>query len=108
VRVIDVLCAPCLRAGKKRRLARFRLSAEGTVITIAGRAAPSAISPVWRAGPPRVVPASDVLRGRMPVWTGPPGAGKVHMLCGCGHEAQIRRERILAALAVPGVPVIDL
>jgi hypothetical protein len=45
-----------------------------------------------------------------PLWTGPDGADKVHLMCGHGHEVQIRRERIIAALdaAPDGVTTIPL
>jgi hypothetical protein len=39
----------------------------------------------------------------VPDWT----RGKVTLRCGCGHDVQIRRERILAALNA-GVSAVDL
>ena len=41
--------------------------------------------------------------------TGPDGEDKVHLSCGYGHEVQIRRGRIIAALAAAeGVTTISL
>ena len=76
---VTILCAPCLARTppRRRRLALFDLGPGGPCVT------------AWRQGGRKVVPE----------WTGPDGADKVHLVCGCGHEVQIRRERILAALA---------
>jgi hypothetical protein len=86
---IDILCAPCLEAGRRRRLARFDLGPDGPHVH------------AWRT------PGGGKFTPR---WTdSPDGDDKVHLGCGCGHEIQIRRERILAALAaIEGVQRIPL
>ena len=105
--VTDVLCRPCLRAGKRRRLARFSLGrddADGpTVLYEAGQHGPAQMGARWGAGFARG--DSPILKGREPHWTQP--GPKVHLLCGCGHDVQIRRERILAALNA-GVSTVAL
>ena len=88
---IDIMCAPCQRAGKRRRLARFDLGPDGPSVT------------AW----------TDAGTGQrvLPQWsTSPDGTEKVHLRCGGGHNRQIRRDRIEAALqaAPPGVSTIPL
>jgi hypothetical protein len=71
------MCAPCLRAGKRRKLVQFDLYPGGPVIN------------AWSVSGQRV----------WAEWTdGPDGEEKIHLRCGCGHTPQIRRERMTAAL----------
>jgi hypothetical protein len=108
---LDVVCLPCLRDGKWRRLARFSRGLddndEPTVLTVAGEHGPSQQGTRWGAGPPHRA-GEDILKGRAPEWTGP--GPKVRLRCGRGHEVQRSREWILAELkaAPPGVSIIPL
>jgi hypothetical protein len=78
MKTIHVLCAPCLRDHRKHKIATFDLAHDGPSIH------------AWRRDRRKIVP----------VWTtGPDGKDKVHLMCGYGHEVQIRRGTIIAALA---------
>jgi hypothetical protein len=83
---LDVLCAPCLAAGRRRRLARF------DQVFIDGQLSPN----VQLLG--RRQNALDAVPG--PLWTtGPDGSEKFHLYCtACGHEVQALHERITAEL----------
>ena len=87
---IDVLCAPCLHKGRRRKLATFDLGPDG----------PS----VW---------AWNTAGGKVqPLWTENPvtGEDKVHLICGCGHNPQRKRAWVTALLdaAPEGVSTIAL
>ena len=103
--IIDIVCGPCRRSGKHRRLARFDLGPDGPAVTAwIGEGLGAAAARPHPDSPPEA-------RRIRPQWTtGPDGAEKIHLRCGCGHTPQIRRERIEEALAAapPGVTTVPL
>jgi hypothetical protein len=86
VKTITVLCAPCKRNGKPRqKIGGFD---DGRTISNDGPYDAGVAVHGWKIGGQTVTPK----------WTGPDGTDKVHLSCGYGHERQIARWRILAAL----------
>ena len=89
VPTVHVLCAPCLRDGRRRKLATFDLGPDGPSVH------------AWNA------PGGKA----RPLWTADPGGGdKVHLICGCGHNPQRKRAWVVALLdaAPEGVSTIAL